>query len=184
MTSTRLGMWWFLGSEIGTFGGVVVSFLMMRYSHPEWAKESSHTNQWIGIINTIVLLTSSYTMVLAHEAAEKNETANAKGKLLITMGLGLLFLCFKALEYTLEIKEGNYPDGTSTKLYWSFYFGMTGLHCLHIVAGLVMMLCLVLFLNRPHVLKRVAPIGLYWHFVDIVWILLFPLLYVASHTGH
>ena len=184
MSSTRLGMWWFLASEVGTFGGVVVSFLMMRYAHPEWAREAGHTNQMIGIINTIVLLTSSYTMVQAHHAAEHLNTAKAKKLVLATMGMGLLFLCFKAVEYTLEIREGNYPNGTSAKLFWSFYFGMTGLHCLHIIAGLLMMLFLVLFMHRPYVLKRVAPIGLYWHFVDIVWILLFPLLYVASHTGH
>ncbi len=176
--ATRLGMWIFLASEVGTFGGLIATYVMMRMWHHEWLHESAHTLLSIGTINTVVLLTSSLTMVLAHEAAEAKERARTRRFLLLTAGLGLLFLCLKAFEYSHEIAGGHTPK---VSVFWSFYFAMTGLHALHIVGGLVLMLYATLGLRHDCVLRRVAPIGLYWHFVDVVWIILFPLMYVTTH---
>jgi heme/copper-type cytochrome/quinol oxidase subunit 3 len=176
--TTRLGMWWFLCSEIVTFGGVVVSYALLRLYHPEWLEHSSHTLLPIGAINTVILLTSSLTIVLAHQTADQKQIAVTRKWLLITLGLGLLFLAFKAFEYHHEISNGRTPGAG---VFWGFYYAMTGLHALHVIAGLVLMTYLVIFLNDPKVLARVTPAGLYWHFVDIVWIFLFPLLYVTSH---
>jgi heme/copper-type cytochrome/quinol oxidase subunit 3 len=174
----RLGMWWFLVSEIATFGGVVVSYLVLRLLHREWLAESSHTLLPAGLINTVILLTSSYTMVLAHQAAENKDADTARKWLWATLGMGMVFLGIKAFEYTHEIHAGRVP---SAGVFWAFYYVMTGLHALHVLAGLIAMFCLIIGSRHPHVLARVAPVGLYWHFVDIVWIFLFPLLYVTSH---
>ena len=176
--STRLGMWIFLASEVGTFGGLIASYVMMRMWHHEWLHESAHTLLSIGTANTVVLLTSSLTMVMAHQAAEERDRPRARKFLLGTLGLGVLFLCLKAFEYSHEISGGHTPR---VSVFWSFYFAMTGLHALHIVGGLVLMLYAILGLNKDCVLRRVAPIGLYWHFVDVVWIILFPLMYVTTH---
>jgi cytochrome c oxidase subunit 3 len=176
--TTRLGMWWFLASEVGTFGGMVTAYVMMRLWHKEWVHDSAHTLLPVGTINTVVLLTSSLTMVLAHHAAELRDRPRARKFLWCTLGLGVLFLCLKAFEYRHEILEGHTPKAG---LFWSFYFAMTGLHALHIIAGLVMMLYLLARLKLDRALARVAPIGLYWHFVDVVWIILFPLMYVTAH---
>jgi heme/copper-type cytochrome/quinol oxidase subunit 3 len=176
--STRLGMWLFLASEVGSFGGMITTYVLMRLWHKEWVHDSAHTLLPVGTINTIVLLTSSLTMVLAHHAAEQRDRPATRRFLWITLGLGVLFLALKAFEYHHEIAEGHTPRAG---VFWSFYFALTGLHALHIIGGLVMMLYLIARLKLDCVLARVAPIGLYWHFVDIVWIVLFPLMYVTAH---
>ena len=142
---TRLGMWVFLASEVGTFGGLVAAYVLMRMWHREWLRESAHTLLSIGTINTVILLTSSLTMVLAHQAAEELDRPRAKKFLLRTMGLGVLFLGFKAFEYHHEIQGGHTPRAS---VFWSFYFAMTGLHALHIVGGLSLMLYAVLGLKH------------------------------------
>jgi len=176
--SGRLGMWWFLSSEIVTFGGVVVSYILLRLVHPDWLHHSAHTLLSAGAINTVVLLTSSLTVVLAHRAAEHHDCCTARRFLSISFGLGVMFLCVKAFEYHHELSHGLTPR---TAAFWGFYYTMTGLHGLHVIAGLIAMLYLILGARNPKVLGRVAPVGLYWHFVDIVWIFLFPLLYVTAH---
>ncbi len=173
----RVGMWAFLASEIVTFGGVVCSYLLLRLCHPEWIQHSSKTLLPIGAINTVVLLTSSLTMVLAHHSAELKNVAATKKWLACTLLLGLLFLCFKGYEYTHEIENGYLPN---TAVFWAFYFAMTGLHGLHVLAGLVTMAYLLIAIKEDYRLTAVAPVGLYWHFVDLVWIFLFPLLYVTT----
>ena len=176
--ATRLGMWIFLSSEVGTFGGLIAAYVLMRMWHQEWLHESAHTLLWIGTINTVVPLTSSLTMVLAHQAAEERDRPRVRRLLLATVALGVLFLCLKAFEYSHEIHGGHTPR---VSVFWSFYFAMTGLHALHIIGGLVLMLYAITGLRHDCVLRRVAPIGLYWHFVDVVWIILFPLMYVTTH---
>ena len=129
-----------------------------------------------GAANTVVLLSSSLTMVLAHAAAQDRDAARARQWLIITMLLGLVFLGFKSFEYHHEISEGRVP---AAGVFWTFYFAMTGLHGLHVIAGLIAMFFITLSLKREK-FSRVDAVGLYWHFVDIVWIFLLPLLYVTA----
>jgi len=172
----RLGMWWFLASEIVTFGGIVTTYCLMRLYHPEWLAHSSRTLLPIGAANTVVLLTSSLTMVLAHAAAQHKDRSKATRLLLITFALACLFLVFKGYEYHHEISEGLTP---AAGIFWGFYFAMTGLHGLHVLAGMIAMLAVIASLKKDK-FSRVEVLGLYWHFVDLVWIFLFPLLYVTA----
>jgi len=174
----RWGIWWFLGSEIVTFGGLLVCFLLSRLHHTEWASEASHTLLWVGTINTIVLLTSSLTVILAHHEAHENRSGLAARYLGITILLGLLFTGFKIYEYSHEVAAGLLP---SRSLFWSYYYLMTGLHMLHVLGGIVAIFFVRRGVLRGQNLERVEVAGIYWHFVDVVWIYLFPLLYVTSH---
>lgn len=173
----RLGMWWFMGSEIVTFGGLLVAFILLRFRHPEWDAEANNTYLLVGTINTVVLLTSSLTVILAHHWVEKNDLKRAANYLAYTMLLGLVFIGFKAFEYNHEIAAGFVPN---KNLFWSFYYLMTGLHLLHVVGGIVALFVVYLGVKNglhPH---RTESVGIYWHFVDIVWIYLFPLLYMVA----
>jgi len=173
----RLGMWWFLASEVVIFGGLIVTYLLYRWVHPEWGLHASNTINAAGAFNTIVLLTSSLTVVKAHEAVEHGENERAARLLGYTLIGGLIFLCVKAYEYYHEIHEGFTPV---TNLFWSYYYGMTGLHALHVVGGMVAIFVVMMALRRGQNEHRVEYVGIYWHFVDVVWIFLFPLLYLAS----
>jgi heme/copper-type cytochrome/quinol oxidase subunit 3 len=175
----KVGTWWFLSSEIPTFGAVLVAYIVLRLGSTGWAEASSHLNFNIALINTFILLTSSMTIVMAHGAAHDKDMKSAAKFLGATVLLGVTFLGMKAFEYTTEIGHGFLP---SSGIFWSFYYGMTGLHALHVLAGILVNLVLWIQASRgtltrhPH---RVELAGLYWHFVDIVWIFLFPLLYLA-----
>lgn len=173
----RWGIWWFLVSEIVTFGGLLVTFLLLRFRHPEWALESAHTLLWVGTTNTVVLLTSSLTVILAHHAVVENDFAKAAKFLGITIALGLVFAGFKTYEYSHELGAGLVP---SKSLFWSFYYLMTGLHMLHVMGGVVANTVIFAGLRKGRHVHRVESAGIYWHFVDVVWIYLFPLLYVAN----
>jgi heme/copper-type cytochrome/quinol oxidase subunit 3 len=163
------------------FGGLIGIYILFRMaSAGAWAEMAHHVNSTIGAINTLVLLTSSLTMVLAHAAVEDDNRKRATLHLGLTVLFGLMFLGFKAVEYTTEINEGFTPlAGT----FWAFYFSMTGLHGLHVVAGIIFNFMLFVSAWRgtlwPHKHQRVEYAGLYWHFVDLVWIFLFPLLYLS-----
>ncbi len=175
----RAGMWWFLSSEICVFGTFMGTYALMRIAAGGWDAERAHLNATIAIMNTIVLVTSSLTIVQAHAAAEAGDREGARRNLLITVLLGCLFLCFKTFEYSREISHGFVP-WTST--FWSFYYTMTGLHGLHVIGGIIVNFILFLATYRASwdlVKHRVEYAGLYWHFVDVVWIFLFPLLYLA-----
>jgi heme/copper-type cytochrome/quinol oxidase subunit 3 len=173
----RLAVWWVIVSEIVIFGGILGSYIMHRIGHPEWAFEAAHTNTLAGSINTFVLLTSSLFAVLAHSAAEKGDGKKAAKLLYMTCLGGLIFLIVKSLEWSSEIAHGF----TITKsTFWSFYYVAAGLHGLHVIAGMVLMLWIASLAKRNEELQRVELIGIYWHFVDLVWIFLFPLLYIAK----
>jgi heme/copper-type cytochrome/quinol oxidase subunit 3 len=177
----KMGMWWFLASEIMTFGGFIAAYVLYRTaSGGSWAEMSKHISMTVGTINTIVLLTSSLTMVKAHEAVETGNHKTTRNFLGLTVLLGLVFLGFKAYEYTSEISHGFTPLAGS---FWSFYYALTGLHALHMVGGVIANLALFVKATRgtlwPKTQHRVEAVGLYWHFVDIVWIFLFPLLYLS-----
>jgi heme/copper-type cytochrome/quinol oxidase subunit 3 len=173
----RLAVWWLLASEVVIFGGLLGSYLMFRLGHPEWADAAAHTNTWIGAFNPFVLLSSSFTAVLAHQAAEKGDGKKAAAFLALTIGGAMTFVLVKAAEWTIEITAGYTITANG---FWSFYYTAAGLHALHVIAGAIIMGIIAVDAYRGRELQRVELIGIYWHFVDVVWIFLFPLLYIAK----
>jgi len=173
----RLAVWWVLASEVVIFGGLLATYLMHRLGHPEWAEAAAHTQTWVGATNTFVLLTSSFTAVLAHQAAEKGDGKKAAKLLFMTIGGAVTFLIIKSFEWANEISHG-YTITANT--FWSFYYTAAGLHALHVIAGAIIMGVVAVDAYRGRELHRVELIGIYWHFVDVVWIFLFPLLYIAK----
>jgi len=173
----RLAVWWVLVSEVVIFGGLLASYLMNRLAHDDWAVQASHTNTWIGAFNTFVLLTSSLFAVLAHQAAEKGDGPKASRLLWYTIGGGALFLIVKAVEWTSEIQHGFTITSSG---FWSYYYTAAGLHAFHVLCGMFVMMWVASTAAKNQELHRVENVGIYWHFVDIVWIFLFPLLYIAK----
>jgi heme/copper-type cytochrome/quinol oxidase subunit 3 len=177
MPTGRLAVWWVIASEIVIFGGILASYIMHRLAHDAFAQQAAHTNTWIGAFNTFVLLTSSLSAVLAHQAADSGDGKKAARFLLYTIGGGLVFLVVKAFEWTSEIQHG-FTITSST--FWSFYYTAAGVHASHVIAGCILMAYIAKDAAKNRELQRVEYIGLYWHFVDVVWIFLFPLLYIAK----
>jgi heme/copper-type cytochrome/quinol oxidase subunit 3 len=173
----KLAVWWVVASEIVIFGGLLASYIMHRLAHPEWANAASHTSTPIGAFNTFVLLTSSLSAVLAHQAAEEGNGRLAARRLVYTIGGGAVFLIVKAFEWTSEIQSGF---TITSNTFWSFYYTAAGLHASHVIAGMVILGFVAKDAYRNRELHRVELIGIYWHFVDVVWIFLFPLLYIAK----
>jgi heme/copper-type cytochrome/quinol oxidase subunit 3 len=173
----RLAVWWVVVSEIVIFGGLLAPYIMHRLAHGAWAEQASHTNTWIGAFNTLVLLTSSLSAVLAHKAAEAGDGQKAAKLLGATMAGGVTFVVVKGFEWAHEIHMG-YTITSNT--FWSFYYTVAGLHALHVIAGVIIMGIVAASAWKGRELHRVELIGIYWHFVDLVWIFLFPLLYIAK----
>jgi len=175
----KVGVWWFLASEIMVFGGLMGSYILSRIAAGGWAAERAHVNTRLAVINTLVLLTSSLTIVEAHAAVDADQRSRVRTFLLATVLLGCMFLGIKAFEYSHEIENGLTP---ASGLFWSFYYTMTGLHGLHVLIGIIINFSLFVAAggrNFSRIQHRVEYAGLYWHFVDVVWIFLFPLLYLA-----
>ncbi len=177
MPTGRLAVWWVIASEIVIFGGLLASYIMHRLAHDAWTAQAAHTNMWIGAFNTLVLLTSSLSAVMAHKAAEEGDGPRAAKLLYATIFGGVLFLSVKAFEWTSEITAG-YTLQSST--FWSFYYTAAGLHASHVIAGIIILGIVANTARKNLELHRVELIGLYWHFVDVIWIFLFPLLYIAK----
>jgi cytochrome c oxidase subunit 3 len=189
-----LGMWTFLTTEVLFFGGLFTAYTVYRMQYPAaFAEASQRLYQWLGALNTAVLLTSSWTMVLAVDAASRGDARRARTFLLRTTGLALIFLIVKCVEYSLDAHERLIPgerfttqwsaDRSHVQLYFVLYFAMTGLHALHMVAGVGVMLVLTALVRvrgAARCANAVDMAGLYWHFVDIVWVFLFPLLYLMA----
>jgi len=173
----RVAIWWFLASEIAIFGGLIACYVLYRVHHPAWNEEAHHTATAIGAVNTVVLLTSSLSAVLAEAASHRGDYRRASSLLGFTVLGGLAFLGIKAFEYSREIAHGFVP---ARSLFWSFYYLMTGLHALHVVAGMIALGAVSVAVRRGEHPARVEYVAIYWHFVDVVWIFLFPLLYLAS----
>jgi heme/copper-type cytochrome/quinol oxidase subunit 3 len=173
----KLAVYWLIGSEIVIFAGVLGPYIMYRLLHDAWSHESAHTNTLAGAINTFVLLTSSLFIVLAHQAAEKKDTKRAFKFIWLTILGALCFLVIKAFEWSGEISHGL---TIHKSLFWAFYYTAAGIHGLHVIAGAIIMGIISMDVKKNKNLHRVELIGLYWHFVDIVWIFLFPLLYIAK----
>ena len=177
LATGKLAVWWVVGSEIVIFGGLLASYIMYRLAHDAFAAQAAHTNMWIGAFNTLVLLSSSLSAVLAHQAAESGDGKKAARLLWMTIGGAATFIIVKSFEWTNEITHG-FTITSST--FWSFYYTAAGLHALHVIAGGVIMGIVAVAAAKNQELHRVELIGIYWHFVDVVWIFLFPLLYIAK----
>jgi len=173
----RLAVWWLLASEIFIFGGLITCFVLFKLNGSPGFEDASLTSVTAGAINTFVLLTSSLTVVLAHAAIEKGDQNKSFTYIWYTIGFGLVFLVIKTYEYTGKILHGH---TITDNLFWSFYYTMTGLHALHVIGGMVIMALISFDIRKGHNFQRVELIGIYWHFVDLVWIFLFPLLYIAN----
>ena len=177
MPTGQLAVWWIVASEIVIFGGLLTSYIMHRLAHDAWAIQSAQTNTWIGAFNTLVLLTSSLTAVLAHQAAEQGNGKLAAQRLYMTVGGACTFVLVKSMEWSMEISHGF---TITSSPFWSFYYVAAGIHAAHVVAGAFIMLIVAHKAKKNLELHRVELIGIYWHFVDLVWIFLFPLLYIAK----
>jgi cytochrome c oxidase subunit III len=196
--ATSLGMWIFLVTEIMFFGGMFTAYMVYRIYYPvAFAGASHHLNVLLGGINTAVLICSSLTMALAVLGAQLGKKQMLSVFLVLTMLLGLTFLGIKAVEYHHKFEEHLVPgpnfhspeghEGQHMQLFFSIYFAMTGMHALHMVIGLGALSFLLYFARRgrytPEYHSPIELTGLYWHFVDIVWIFLFPLLYLIDRHG-
>jgi len=192
--SASLGMWAFIATEVMFFGGLFMAYIAYRYSYPDaFTAASRRLEELLGGINTAVLLTSSLTMALAVHAAQTGRRKPLAAFLLITLLLGVVFMGIKALEYYHEYEEGLIPafnftyagaDAQKVQLFFVLYFLMTGLHAIHLTIGIGVLLVVALLAWRgrfpPERATPVEIVGLYWHFVDIVWVFLFPLLYLIA----
>jgi len=200
--ASTLGMWIFLITEIMFFGGMFAVYTVYRSWYPDvFAIASSSLNEIIGAANTAVLLLSSFTMVLAVRAGQLGQQKMIVIFLILTLLFGGVFLGVKAYEWNEKFEEHHIPgmaafhldgvppaDQGHAQLFFSLYFGMTGLHALHMVIGVGLLLTLILQARRgkfsASYYTPVDMTGLYWHFVDIIWIFLFPLLYLIDrHLG-
>jgi heme/copper-type cytochrome/quinol oxidase subunit 3 len=173
----RLAMWNLLASEIVIFGGLVAAYLLYRFHNAYWAVEASHTNVVTGATNAFILLTSSLLIVLAQNAAEAGDGKQASKLMMGTFFGGILFLIVKSYEYANEIHHGL---TITANPFWSFYYTATAIHSSHVIAGMIAIFIVSLDVAKGNNLQRVEICGIYWHFVDLVWILLFPLLYVVK----
>jgi cytochrome c oxidase subunit 3 len=192
--AATLGMWVFLVTEVLFFGGLFITYAVYRWWYPEAFAAASHELLiWAGTTNTAVLITSSLTMALAVHAAQTGERRRLMTFLVVTMILGATFLGIKAFEYYTGYLEGHLPGAgfrfeakhfQHAQIFFSLYYLMTGLHAVHMIIGLgVMAVMLWLSWRGTITAEYYTPIeisGLYWHFVDIVWIFLFPLLYLIG----
>ena len=175
----KLGMWVFLASEVMFFTGLIGAYVVLRMSHPHWPGPEGHLSVPLGTTNTLLLIGSSVTIVLALAASNRKAIPAARGWLLATILLGSGFLCIKGIEYFAKFSHHILP---STNVFWSCYYTLTGFHGLHVLGGIVFNLWVLSRTLEASVWasqrQRLEYAGLYWHFVDIVWIFLFPLLYL------
>ena len=196
--TASLGMWVFLVTEVLFFGGMFMTYTLNRSTYPEVFGEASRSiNLTLGAVNTVVLIGSSLTMAMSVWAAQVGKKQLVTFFLIATLVLGSVFLGIKGVEYHEKFVEHHVPGlnfnfepgadaatNAHAQLFFSLYFAMTGLHALHMIigAGLLIWLIKESFKGRftPEYSTPVDLVGLYWHFVDIVWIFLFPLLYLID----
>jgi heme/copper-type cytochrome/quinol oxidase subunit 3 len=176
----KLGIWAFLASEIMLFGGLISAYVILRSGSAHMVvPPRSMMGVPLATFNTFALITSSVTMVLALAAIQEGNIPRFQRWILGTIGGGLIFLCVKAYEYHHKWEEGI---TISSNLFGSFYYTLTGLHVLHVTGGLILMAYILVAGSRgqftPESHDRVECAGLYWHFVDLVWVILFPILYL------
>jgi heme/copper-type cytochrome/quinol oxidase subunit 3 len=192
VTSGKLGIWLFLASEVMLFGALFSSYVLLRVGAADgtWPTGvEAGLNVPIGTFNTLVLITSSITMVMSWASLKMGNPGAFKSYMGATIGLGVLFLIVKGFEYSGKFGHGifpatGWPEASDPSTFYGFYFTITGLHALHVFLGILVNLWLLvwglaLYKTEPERFAgRIEIAGLYWHFVDLVWIFLFPLLYL------
>ncbi len=195
--AAELGMWIFLATEVMFFGGMFTAFTAYRWLYPAaFAHASRHLDVLLGGTNTIVLIGSSLTMVLAVHGARVGHRRMLLVCLALTMCLGSVFLGIKAIEWGHKWEDGLVPglrftltgaDAGPQELFFFLYFAMTGVHALHLIIGIGVVGVILALAWRGHYSSAyhnpVEVTGLYWHFVDIVWIFLLPMLYLIGRHG-
>jgi cytochrome c oxidase subunit 3 len=194
--TAELGIWAFIASEILFLGGLFAAYSVYRYLHPLGIAEAArHTKLVIGGINTLVLLTSSFVMSWAGLAARNGASRPAARLLWLTAGLGLVFIALKGVEYGQEIGEHLWPGASFAlatseprigAVFYFLYWLMTGIHALHLLAGIGAVAVIARRAGRGEFTRAyhapVRIVSLYWHFVDIVWIFLYPLIYLMGRS--
>ncbi len=191
-TGSKIGMWLFLLSEILLFGGLFILYAVYRFKHPfDFHLAAGELNRPFGTVNTLLLITSSLTMALSIALLQRGDRRISQLFLLATIFLGLLFLVNKYFEWIGKVRHGIYPNSPRLLernkgeiLFYGLYYSMTGLHGLHVLAGICILFAMLLLMKKGSVSKdHFVPLensGLYWHLVDIILIFLFPLFYLIT----
>lgn len=196
-TASLDGMWLFLATELLFFGALFMLYLVYRTLHPAgFAAGSAETELWIGTVNTVLLLTSSAVMALGLGGARRGDNVVVYRSTLVTLGLGAAFLALKGYEWFLDLEKGLFPgpgfpiggpESGGAQLFWSFYFVSTGLHGIHMMIGMGLVAWIAWAARRgrfsPGYTTPVEAVGLYWSFVDMVWLCLYPMLYLVHRGG-
>ncbi|PIS10654.1 MAG: cytochrome C oxidase subunit III [Bdellovibrio sp. CG10_big_fil_rev_8_21_14_0_10_47_8] len=192
--SSKEGIWLFMVTEILMFGGLFVGYFLMHALYPAtFAEGASHLDWKMGSINTVVLIVSSWTMALSIHFIQVGKNKKATLTLITTLICGATFMCIKYMEYSHKFHDGLLPGkffhnpeavAQNLGLYFGFYFIMTGLHGTHVLVGMGL-ITWVLIRNlrgdfNPHYFTPVEGVGIFWHIVDLIWIFLFPLLYLIG----
>ncbi len=181
LTNPKLGIWLFLASEVMLFGSLFSAYALLRSGAASWPDQSAVLSVPLATLNTVILIASSVTMVLAWAALRGGSLARYRLFMGLTLLGGALFLAVKAFEYGDKFSHGLYP---STNNFLALYFTLTGLHAIHVIAGMVVNAYLWgpgarMWSRDPRrFTNRIEVAGIYWHFVDLVWIFLFPVLYL------
>jgi heme/copper-type cytochrome/quinol oxidase subunit 3 len=179
LTNGKLGIWLFLASEVMLFGALFSTYIILRSGAVEWPH--GELNVWLGAVNTVILICSSVTMVMAWAQLKMHNFAKSRMFLIVTFVLAGVFLVNKYFEYADHFRRGEGPWHST---FLAIYFTLTGLHGLHIIGGMIVMAYFIgpgagLWKRNPdQFANRIEYTGLYWHFVDLVWIFLFPVLYL------
>jgi cytochrome c oxidase subunit 3 len=188
----KLGMWLFLVTELVLFGGLFLAYSWLRRLYPaEFHAGGAEMNITLGVINTLVLLTSSLTVALAIQAIQRGERARSMALLAASIGLGTGFLVIKGCEWAAKFHHGLYPRAAhlarlpeGEQAFFGLYFTMTGLHGLHVLAGIAVFGFMARMLSRGDIRPgrsiHLENAGLFWHLVDVIWIFLLPLFYLAA----
>jgi cytochrome c oxidase subunit III len=181
LTNPKLGIWLFLASEVMLFGALFSSYALLRMGSTTWPDQSSVLNVPMATLNTVVLISSSVTMVLAWAALKMQRLDRYRLYMGLTFLAGVAFLAVKTVEYREKFAHGLYP---ATNNFLGLYFTMTGLHAVHVIGGMIVIAFLLgpgtkMWRTDPErFTNRVEVTGIYWHFVDLVWIFLFPVFYL------
>ena len=188
----KIGMWLFVFTELILFGGLFLLYASYRMKYPrDFHEGGQELNVVIGVANTLVLLTSSLTVAMSITAIQKGAKRQAQLLLSATLALAAVFLVDKYIEWSAEIGRGIYPSGPElmkrppgSNLFFGLYFTMTGLHGVHVLAGIGVLGVMLLLVTKDRITSddyvKLENAGLYWHLVDVIWIFLLPLFYLAA----
>jgi len=189
---SKLGMWLFIFNELLFFGGLFITYAVFRYVHQEaFHMAGQELDMWLGAINTVILLISSATIAMSISTIKMGNKKLTLGLLTVTMLLAIVFLVNKYFEWGAKIDHGLFPGsemlanlGAGDTMFYGLYFAMTGLHAIHIIVGLVLMVILFVKVNKNSITsdnnQLYENVGLYWHLVDVIWVFLFPLFYLIA----